>query len=168
MTQESTPSYQIFQTPPQNFVPSMEASGCYCRCENKILLVKRQSYKSQGNKWGVPAGKLEIKENPVAAIIREFFEEVGISLHLESLQKMCTFFIRIHPMPGLVGLPSTDYIYHMFCTSFDSFPPVNLNLDENQEAKWLTIEEALKLPLVAAGKEALFYYQKFLASSPTQ
>lgn len=163
MTQEPTPPYQIFQTPPQNFAPSMEASGCYCRCEDKILLVKRQSFKSQGNKWGVPAGKLEKRENPLAAVIREFFEEVGISLPLEGVQEMCTFFIRIKTHNELTTI---DYIYHMFCASFDSFPPVILNLDENQEAKWLTLEEALKLPLVAAGKEALFYYQNFLSTSP--
>ena len=69
-------NYEIFLAPPSDFSPCMEASGVYCECKDKILLVKRQGHKSQANRWGVPAGKLEKNENPLAAAIREFKEEV--------------------------------------------------------------------------------------------
>lgn len=145
-------SYQIFLDPPADFSPSMEAAGCYCSYKDKILLVKRQPFKSQGNKWGVPAGKLEKDEDPTRAVIRELKEEVGLTLTVETLQEMGTLFIR---------LPTQDYIYHMYFTQFSSLPEVVLDLSENQEARWTTLKSALKLPLVAAGKEALAYYQNF-------
>ena len=149
-------TYQIFLQPPSPFNPTMEAAGCYCACRDRLLLVKRQSYKSQGNKWGVPAGKLEKNEDPLSAVIREMREEVGVHLPPESVYQVKTLYIR---------LPPIDYIYHMFYTQLAELPPISLDLEENQESCWSTLQEALQLPLVAAGKEALLYYKSFLSLS---
>jgi 8-oxo-dGTP pyrophosphatase MutT (NUDIX family) len=148
-------NYQVFLSPPSDFKPTMQAAGCYCCCDDHLLLVKRQSFKSQGDKWGVPAGKLEKDENPADTVIRELKEEVGLPLSLENLQHIGTLFIR---------LPPIDYIYYMFFTHYPSFPQVIVDLSENQEARWSTLEDALKLPLMAAGAEALLHYRQFLVS----
>ena len=58
-------------------------------------------------------------------------------------------------------LPPLDYVYHMFYTSFPSMPEVVLDLEENQESNWVSFTEALSLPLIAGGKEALIYYKNF-------
>jgi 8-oxo-dGTP diphosphatase len=147
-------SYQVFLHPPAHFTPSMEAAGCYCRWTDRLLLIKRQSNKSQANKWGVPGGKLEKDENPLQAVIREMREEVGVSLTSENVFKVKTLYVR---------LPSSDYIYHMFYTYLSDLPLIILALEENQEFRWSTLQEALQLPLVAAGKEALLYYKNFLS-----
>ena len=149
-------TYQVFLKPPSSFNPTMEAAGCYCDCLDKLLLVKRQSFKSQGNKWGVPGGKLEENESPLAAVVRELREEVGLELSVDRVFKIKTLYIR---------LPPTDYIFHMFYTQLADLPSLALDLSENQEACWSTLQEALRLPLVAAGKEALLYYKSFLSLS---
>lgn len=140
--------------PPINFSPTIEAAGCYCECENKVLFLKRQLHKSQGNTWGVPGGKLEIAENARAAVIRELYEEVGLkiedNLELKVIGKL------------YVRLAQTDFIFHMFYKHFPQFPSITLCLEEHQASKWVTIEEALLLPLIAGGVEALKYYQQYL------
>lgn len=146
-------NYQVFLDSPSDFNPTMVAAGCYCACKDKILLVKRQSFKSQGNKWGVPAGKLEKNENPLEAIVREMKEEIGVVLRPEDLEHFGLLNVR---------LPPIDYIFHMFSTQFLSFPPITLDTAENQQAQWVTLENALELPLMAAGREALLYYKQFL------
>jgi hypothetical protein len=50
------------------------------------------------------------------------------------------------------------------CT-FAACPIVKLNLEEHQEAQWITIPEALKLPLIAGGKEGLKYYREFIEAN---
>lgn len=147
--------YQVFLKAPHIFHPTLEAAGCYCTWEDKLLLVKRQPFKSQGNKWGVPGGKLELNESPLEAAIRETREEVGIHLPFDQVFKIKTLYIR---------LPPTDYIFHMFYTQLAQLPSISLDLGENQEACWSTLQEALTLPLVAAGKEALLYYKNFLSA----
>ena len=149
-------TYQVYLRPPTSFSPILEASGCYCACADKLLLVKRQPFKSQGNKWGVPGGKLEQNESPLAAVIREIREEVGINLLPDHIFKIKTLYIR---------LPPDDYIFHMFYTHLAELPSIALDLSENQEARWSTLQDALRLPLVAAGKEALLYYKSFLSLS---
>jgi 8-oxo-dGTP diphosphatase len=44
---------------------------------NKILLVKRESFLSEGGKWGVPGGYLDRDENLIQGVEREVFEETG-------------------------------------------------------------------------------------------
>lgn len=144
--------YLVFFDPPDNFSPTLEASGCYCFCDNKLLMLKRNPDKPQGNRWGVPAGKLEPGEHPQACVIREVFEETGLILDAAMIEKIGSLFIR---------LPHKDYIWHMYHFHFHSCPNLTIALNENQEAQWLTINQALELPLVFGGKEALEFCEKF-------
>lgn len=149
-------NYQVFLDPPRFFNPGMEAAGCYLTCGDKVLLVKRQSTKSQGNKWGVPAGKLEKNEDSLSAVIREMQEEVGIFLTPELLCKFKTLYIR---------LTDLDYIFHMYYSKFTEIPSIKLDFAENQASCWSTVRDALKMPLIASGREALLYYNSFLSLS---
>ncbi len=139
----------VFLTPPPDFSPRAQAAGCYCEFEDKILFLKRQVDAFQPNTWGVPGGKLEAGEDARAAVIREVQEEVGIEIDNTGLEEVGRLYIR---------LPHVDYVFHMFRMSFAARPLVNLNLKEHQEAEWITIPQALQLPLIAGGKEALEYY----------
>lgn len=139
--------------PPIDFIPAIVVAGCYCEYENKILLLERSPHKFQGNTWGVPGGKLDEGETPVQAVIREVFEEVGIEIQEDDLQEMDIFYVR---------RPPSDYIFHRFRVRFSTLPLINLGLEEHVQARWVTVEEALELPLIYGGKESLLNYKKFI------
>jgi len=50
--------------------------------DGRVLLFKHTYRKFP---WGIPAGGLEYHEQPANAIVREFFEETGIQIQIESL-----------------------------------------------------------------------------------
>jgi 8-oxo-dGTP pyrophosphatase MutT (NUDIX family) len=136
--------------PPPHFSPAWEVSGCFCTCQNKVLLLKRHPSKPQGNTWSLPAGKLEIGETPLQALIMELYEEIGILLDETNIQYVNTLYARI---------PETDYTFHMFHTHFTTFPSLLLARKENSDYIWCNHEEALQLPLIIGGKEALEVYE---------
>jgi 8-oxo-dGTP pyrophosphatase MutT (NUDIX family) len=98
----------------------------------------------------VPGGKIEKEETPRMAVIREVWEEAGIDMNDEGLEEVGKLYCK---------LPHVEYVYHMFRKRFSEIPEVNLGLEEHLEMKWVTFEEALQLPLIAGGLEALKYYK---------
>jgi len=130
----------------------MEVVGCYFEYKNKILLLKRHPSQSQGNTWGLPAGKIEKGETPSKALVREIHEELGIRIKEEDLEEFNKMYVRRDTL---------DYIFYQFRTRFSTMPILKLDLEENIEARWVTISAALKLPLIGGGPEALLDYQKF-------
>lgn len=145
--------YETFLIPPEDFSSSLEVASCYCKVKERILLLKRHPMKSQGGTWGVPAGKLEKGEQARAAVIREVWEEVGLRIDDEYLQDVGELYIR---------LPQMDYVFHLFHYSYTERPSIDLGLEEHEEARWVTIEEARRLPLIAGGKEALHFYETWM------
>lgn len=143
--------YSAFKEAPHDFNPTVEASGCYCHCQGKVLFLKRHPEKPQGNTWCIPGGKKEEGENPRMTVIREIREEVGLNIDDDNLEMLEKMYMR---------LPHVEYVYHMFFKSFSTFPTIDLALDEHLELKWVSIEEALELPLIAGGIEALSYYKE--------
>lgn len=143
-------NYQVFKEPPEDFDSRLQGAGCYCEHGDKFLLLKRHPNKFQGNTWGIPGGKFEVGEDARAAVIREVYEEVGLEIQGEDLVQIDTFYIRD---------PLTDYVFHTFRKSFDQKPTIILALEEHLEARWLTIEEAFRLPLIRGGKETLTSYK---------
>ena len=62
-----------------NFNPKFLVVGCFIEHDGKILLVKRHKAKESGDKWSCPSGKVDSGETEIEAIIREVFEETGIT-----------------------------------------------------------------------------------------
>lgn len=145
----------VFFEPPPDFQAQISVAGCYCEFGDKILLLKRTPHKHQGNTWGIPGGKLNEGETPQAATVREVFEEVGLSILEGNLEEIGKMYIR--------G-PLNDYIFYRFRVPLLALPVLNVSLEEHVEARWVTIEEALKLPLIYGGREALLNYQKFISN----
>ena len=143
----------LFLTPPPDFSPKVLVAGCYCEFEDKILILKRSPHKLQGDTWGIPGGKLDEGETPRIAVMREVFEEVGITINGDELEEIDKMYIRGSQV---------DYVFYRFRVRFLTLPVIDLSLDEHVEWAWLTFEEAVKLPLIYGGKEALLSYQKFV------
>lgn len=146
-------NYETFVLPPSDFIPHLEAAGCYCQVLDKILLLKRHPERPQGGTWGVPAGKIEGGEEARAAVLREVYEEIGLRINDAALLEMGKLYIR---------LPHMNYVFHLFCTRFLTVPRIDLNLAEHLEARWVTIKEAQELPLIAGGREALQFYERWI------
>ncbi len=136
----------VFKEPPEDFAAEVKVAGCYCSCNGKMLFLKRHSQKPQGDTWGIPGGKIEDGETPRMAVIRETFEEVGLNIDDEALQMIAPLYCR---------LPHLDYVYYLFYKPFKTFPEIELALEEHTELRWVTFEEALMLPLIGGGAEAL-------------
>ncbi len=143
--------YVVYTEKPKDFIATAEAAGLYLDCQGKILLLHRHPSRPQGTTWGVPAGKLELGEDPKTACLREVAEEVGV--YLKEVIEVGALYI---------SLPHVSYVYHMFYAACSERPVLTLS-DEHVEARWVTPDEARALPLIKGGEEALTYYESFLA-----
>jgi mutator protein MutT len=143
--------YSISLEPPNDFHPTVEVAGCFCQWHDKILFLKRHREKPQGSTWGLPAGKLEVGETPRQAVIREVAEEVGLDVS-EGLKEWCKMYIR---------LDHVSYVFHLFFKRFSVQPEVTLEADAHEESRWVTAQEALKLPLIVGGKEVIEWYMQY-------
>lgn len=153
------PHYTIFTTPPADYKAKLEVAGCYCEWDDKVLFLKRNPNKPQGNTWGIPGGKLESGETPQEAVKREIMEEVGLILNDHDLEKVTHQYARHN---------QNDYIFHIFRHTFKECPPLTLGLAEHTEARWVTISEALQLPLMKGGPEALHEYMSHTQEKSVQ
>jgi len=149
-------TYILYFIPPEDFHPTIYVAGCFCEWEDKILYLKRHSDKPQGNTWGLPAGKLETGEDPRTAAVREVEEEVGIRLDPAELEEVVRLYIR---------LDRVDYVFDAFKVRLRKAPSIHLDLEAHSEARWVTVEEGLQLPLILGGKEILMSYQSKISSS---
>lgn len=149
-----------FVTPPQNFSPGVQVAGLFCEYLQMILLLKRHPQKSQGNTWGIPAGKIERGEDPLQAVIREIHEEVGFAPLSQDVHHLGTLYKQLFPSKedALIGKKGLCFTFHMFRTKLPSLPSLCLSLEENIEAKWVTLNEARQLPLIAGAEEVLAFY----------
>lgn len=141
--------FSVSLEPPEGFHAQVEVAGCYCSSGDKILFLLRQPHKPQGETWGVPAGKLEAGEDPEGAVIREVKEEVGLDIGGEGLNHLGALYCR---------LPHMDYIFHMFHRDFSTLPDIDLAISEHVEFRWVTKDEAQKLPLIVHGHDALHHF----------
>lgn len=129
----------IFHEPPPNFHPRFTVVSCFMESDGEILLLKRQTGKSEGDRWGTPGGKIDANEEAVSSLIREVREETGIALLPASL-----VFVRI----VYVRNAEYDFVYHIFRTVIPKRPIVQITPNEHQDFQWITPSKALHLDLV--------------------
>lgn len=141
---------EVFNVAPSGFTPQVEISAIYVEVKGEILFLKRSIDKPEGNRWGVPAGKIEANEHPETAASRELYEETGIacqsSYQLESV--------------GLLYMrkPGFDYIYHLFVLKLPEKPAITLS-SEHTDILWSTPSGASALDLMLGAWDALDYYR---------
>lgn len=138
----------IFEAAPKGFIPTVEVAGCYCAHHEKVLILRRHPKRPQGDSWGLPAGKLEKGETPLKGVLRELFEEIGLHLTPKDIQPLGKLYVQ-HP--------DLDFIFHIFYKHFDDLPKVILGLEEHLEARWVSVDEAMELPLIGGGSKILLY-----------
>ena len=147
-TMNTAYSRLVFQEPPENFNPKVEVAACFMTVNEKVLFLKRLPHKSEGSKWGIPGGKVDKGETAEQAVLREVLEETSIDLAGKSLLYFGKVYIRY---------PEVDFLYHMYGYDFDELQAdVTINPDEHTEFRWITLAEALKLPLIRGEDECIY------------
>ncbi len=137
----------VFNQPPENFNPKVEVAACFITVGGNVLFMKRQSHCSEPSKWGIPGGKLEKGETAHQAVLREIKEETGLHLPSE-VKHLGTVYIRY---------PEVDFIYHMYGHDLSEYPTqVVIDPVEHEEYRWMTLGEALKLPLIRGEDECIY------------
>lgn len=61
-------------------------SGLIVKCNNKILLCKRNAQGSYPGMWSIPGGKIEAGESAIEACKREFKEETDVDISDQELE----------------------------------------------------------------------------------
>ncbi|PCI21370.1 hypothetical protein COB64_00605 [Candidatus Wolfebacteria bacterium] len=129
----------IHKTPPEKFKPIFEIVSCFIESDGEFLLLHRHPDKSQGNSWGVPAGKIDKGEKALDAMKRELMEETGIIKDSTDFN----FFEKIY-----VRYPEYDFTYYMYHLPISEKPDVKLSKDEHQNYIWTSPEKSFKLNLI--------------------
>lgn len=132
----------IYLEKPVDFHAKAATVGCcFLHYQDKILLLHRQDAKPEGNRWGIPGGKLNSGEPVIDAIIREVSEETGIKLDKEKIHDIGKVYIKV---------PNFDFEYHMvrYEEPIEHPGEIKINFQEHKGFTWVTPREALKMNLM--------------------
>lgn len=132
----------VYREKPADFNPSAPTVGCcYLHYRDQILLLHRQDRKAEGNRWGIPGGKIKSGEDCVAGTAREVFEETGLRLKQNLMRSLGNLYIRV---------PGFDFEYHMFDYLEQIANPAQIQIDfkEHKGFTWITPQEALSMNLI--------------------
>jgi 8-oxo-dGTP pyrophosphatase MutT (NUDIX family) len=129
----------IFESEPQSFSPRFEIVSCFFECDGKILLLHRRDHKSEGNTWGVPAGKMELGESAEQAMFRELKQETGYQAKPGEL----SHFKKVY-----VQYSTYDFVYHIYHLMLPEKVDININPGEHKNYQWVTPTQALQGVLI--------------------
>lgn len=104
--------------------------------DHKVLLVKQYRIAVDEDILEIPAGKVEINEDPYVCGLRELEEESGYTTN--QLEKICTMFAT----PGFCG--ENIHIYQ--ATNLTPLPnPKAMDEDEEIELLWIDLDECMNM-----------------------
>lgn len=114
--------------------------------DDKILLLQRSDKSGRGGEWSFPGGAVE-NEDAIEGIQREIDEELVIKVR------------NIHPFTVRTYFEKKPTIIIGYVCDYES-GEIDLNW-EHDDFKWLSPDEALKLPLTPDAKFLVEEYKKY-------
>ncbi|MHB9292540.1 (d)CTP diphosphatase [Hollandina sp. SP2] len=106
--------------------------------QGKVFIARRKPGGALGGKWEFPGGKVEPGERDEEALIREYAEELGVS-------------IKPGPFMGSASFEHQgSHILHAYRVYFQEYP---VTLSEHTESRWATFEEIQALDFAASDRK---------------
>lgn len=139
LTTENQHRYQCQACQFEFFMNVAAAVGIVLTCEDKVLVVRRGREPQKGQ-WDLPGGFVDQHESVEQALIREIFEELGMTLSS-----------GLHYLGAWPNeYPYKSVHYHtldiFFTARADKFPDVQLDNQEVSDCQWISVEQLTSLP----------------------
>ena len=127
---------------PKTTRPAHLGANVIITCKDQILLEKRRDSET----WGLVGGGVKPREEPLDAIVREVYEELGIRVPKSSFVKR-----KVYGEPGRIAAYQDGSIWRMvivlFTLEFDSEPKMTISA-ESKDLKFFTREELKDIQIV--------------------
>mgnify|MGYP003344162065 CR=1 FL=1 len=107
-------------------------TGVMVKCEDKILLCKRNNEGSFPGMWSIPGGKLEEGETSQEGAKREFFEETAVDISDKPLE-----FVGLIPRHTRDGKKIKGLMYvYLLKTDTQIEPDFSKAIDGEEHTEW--------------------------------
>jgi len=121
-----------------------------------VLVVVRKGHRflavqeaKRGQRWYLPAGRVDPGERLIDAAVRETLEEAGVPVAIEGI-------LRVEHSPGPDATARLRVLY--VARPIDDTPPKQQPDSDSLRAAWVTLEELDQLPLRSAEVREIFHY----------
>ena len=127
---------------PKTTMPAHLGANVILTCKGRLLLEKRRD----SNTWGLVGGGVKKTEEPIQAIAREVYEELGIRIPKERFQK-CS----VYGEPGRIAAFRDGSVWRMvivvYSVDLPEEPALRISA-ESRELRFFTREELKDIEIV--------------------
>ena len=127
---------------PKTTMPAHLGANAIITCGDKLLLERRRD----SDTWGLVGGGVKKYEEPIDAIAREVWEELGLRLPKDRFRKMA-----VYGEPGRIAAYQDGSIWRMVIVVFALELPENATLrisEESRELRWFSRDELGDISIV--------------------
>jgi mutator protein MutT len=127
--------------------------GCFVENDGRFILLHRQPHKQEGDKWGLPAGKVDAGESDIDAVVREVHEETGILRSKNDFELMGVYEFTF---------PEHDVTFPAYRLQLAAIEPVRLSEREHQAYLWVSAEECYAMTDLIHGLHDLLVRLRYI------
>lgn len=126
---------------PKTTMPAHLGANCIITCQGKLLLERRRD----SDTWGLVGGGVKNWEEPVDAIAREIYEELGLRIPKDRFRKL-----KVYGEPGRIAAYQDGSIWRMVIVVYgldlETKPEIRISA-ESKEVRFFTKEEVRNLEI---------------------
>ena len=127
---------------PKTTMPAHLGANVILTCKGRLLLEKRRD----SDTWGLVGGGVKKTEEPIQAIAREIYEELGLRIPKDRFQKLA-----VYGEPGRIAAYQDGSVWRMVIVVFSLELPEDTSLrisKESRELRWFTRDELQDISIV--------------------
>jgi len=132
---------------PRTTMPARLGANAIITCKGKLLLEKRRDC----DIWGLVGGGVKKHETPEAAISREIYEELGLSVPKEKFIKL-----SVYGEPGRIAAYRDGSVWRMvvvvYLLELPEFPNMRIS-EESRELRFFSPEELADIQIVVTHED---------------